>query len=500
MRIAVASLMQETNTFSPVWTRYEDFDPIFGSLALERHRGKLTELGGFMSCLAEAGAEALPVGAAWAMTANRLVRADFERLAGEFIARLVEAPEPDALLFSLHGAQAAEGEDDVAGYLLGECRRILGHDRPIVATFDLHANVTRAAVEAADAVVGYHTYPHVDMFEVGDKAARLALGTLEGAISPVMAFRKIPLIVPPENMQTTSGPMASLVRQAEAWEADGAALSVSVFGVQPWMDLPEMGCSVVAVTDGDPQAAQRQADDLARSFWAARREFAVELETPEEAIRKALATEGGPVVLAESADGVGSGSPGDSTGVLGPLLRAGLSEPAAIFLVDPEAVAEAARAGVGASITLKLGGKLDPERSQPVTATVRVRMLSDGRWTPQARGYNPGIETSMGRAAVLEVGAVRILTAERAAMTVDPEIYRSHGIEPRRLKIVAVKSPNAFREAFGPLAKAVFLVDTPGASTPNLTSLPYRRLPHPMYPFDPKLEWSPGGSARPTSG
>ena len=120
-------------------------------------------------------------------------------------------------------------------------------------------------------------------------------------------------------------------------------------------------------------------------------------------------------------------------------------------------------------------------------------MLSDGRWTPQARGYNPGIETSMGRAAVLEAGAVRILVAERAAMTVDPEIDRSHGIEPERQKIVVVKSPNGFREAYEPIAKAVFLVDTPGASTPNLTSLPFRRLPRPMYPFDSDMAWRPDG-------
>ncbi len=489
--------MQETNTFSPVWSRYEDFEPLFGAAALERHRGKLTELGGFLHGLVAAGVEPAPVGTAWANSANRLVRADYERLSGEFLARLAEGPDPDALLFALHGAQAAEGEDDVAGYLLGECRRILGRDKPLFATFDLHANVTRTAVEAADAVLGYHTYPHVDMFEVGEKAARLALKTLDGEITPAMAFRKLPLIVPPENMQTTTGPMASLVRQAEAWEAEDPTLSVSVFGVQPWIDLPEMGCAVVAVADGDEQAAQRRADDLARGFWKRRREFEVELDSPADAIRKALAVEGRPVVLAESADGVGSGSPGDGTGLLRPLLDAELSEPAAIFLVDPEAVAAAARAGVGASMTLDLGGKLDPERSRPVSATVRVRMLSDGRWTPQARGYNPGIETSMGRAAVLEVGTVRILTAERAAMTVDPEIYRSHGIEPDRLKIVVVKSPNGFRKAYEPIAKAVFLVDTPGASTPKLTSLPYRRLPRPMYPFDPELEWSPDGAARP---
>lgn len=489
MRVAVASLMQESNTFSPVWSRYADFEPAFGDAALERHRGKLTEVGGFLEVLAESSVEAVPIGTAWAMTANRLFRADFERLSGEFLERIASAPKAHAMLFSLHGAQAAEGEDDVGGSLLSQVRELLGPDCPIFATLDLHANVTQAMVEAADGLVGYHTYPHVDMFEVGVKAARLALRTLAGEIRPTMALRKLPLIVPPENMQTTSGPMAALIEEAGRLEAAGEALAVSLFGVQPWMDLPEMGCAVVSITDGDPSAAQQQADELGRRFWALRREFDVSLAPPGEAIQQALAVEGGPVIVAESADGTGSGSPGDSTGVLGPLLAANLAEPAAIFLVDSGAVAEAAAAGIGASLTLQLGGKLDPDRSRPVEATVRVKMLSDGRWTPRARGYNPGIETSMGRAAVLEAGAVSILAAEKATMTVDPELYRSHGIEPRRMKIVVVKSPNGFRAAYESFAKAIFLVDTPGASTANLTSLPYLRIPRPIYPFDPEMKF-----------
>ena len=471
MQIAVASLMQESNTFSPVASRYEDFEPIYGQAALDKHRGKRTELGGFLDELAEAGAGAVPIGSAWAITANRLSRDGFERLSGEFLDRIAAAAHADALLVSLHGAQAAEGEDDVAGYLLTQCRRILGLDRPILATLDLHANVTGAMVEAADGLVGYHTYPHVDMFETGRKAARLALATLDGAVRPTMAYRKLPLIVPPENMQTTSGPMARLISQAEEWERKGAALAVSVFGVQPWLDLPEMGCSVVSVVDGDGPVAQRQSDELGRRFWESRKEFDVALSSPEEAIRQAVEAPGGPVVLAESADGTGSGSPGDSTGVLRPLLQRRPQRACRDLSRGPAGRGGGPRRRCRRAFHAAAGRQARPcSRSQPVEAEVRVRLLSDGRWTPQARGYNPGIETSMGRAAVLQSGSVAILTAERAAMTVDPELFRSHGIEPLRLKIVVVKSPNGFREAYEPIAKAVFLVDTPGASSPRLTA------------------------------
>jgi microcystin degradation protein MlrC len=485
MTIAVASLVQESNTFSPVRTRYEDFSPVFGRAALERHAGRLTEMGGFIEVLRSARRRIEPVCAGWAITAGRVVKADFHRLVDDFAARLDGVEAPGALLIALHGALAAEGVDDADGYILSRARRILGPKVPIVVTLDLHANVTRRMVEQATAIVGYRTYPHVDLYETGMRAATMALRILENGFRPVMGFVKLPLIVPAENSQTGSGPMGRLMSHA----AEGA----SIFPVQPWLDIEEMGASVVVVGDGD---ARNQAGALASEFWECRREFDVKLVPPRTAIRKALAISGGPVVFSESSDSTGSGSPGDSTGVLRPLLEADLPEPAAIFLVDPEAVARAIEAGVGNMVTMRIGGKFDRRNSRPVKVTGRVRLISDGRWTGQARGYNTGIETSMGPSAVLEVGQVRILIAGRSAMTVDPELYRSHGIEPRRMKIVVVKSPNGFRAEYEPMAKAVFMVDTPGVSTANLKTLPFRRVPRPMWPLDRNARFTSTGTAR----
>ncbi|MBK9169922.1 MAG: M81 family metallopeptidase [Bryobacterales bacterium] len=488
MRAAVASILQESNHFSPVKTRYEDFSPVFGEAAAARHRGKRTEMGAFLDVLSAAGVEIVPVVAAWAITANRMLRADFARLADETLGRLRAAGPVDMLLFALHGAQSAEGAEDAEGALLSRARELLGPSVPIVVTLDLHANVTRAMVTHATAIVGYKTYPHVDMYETGTAAAHLALAAARGQSHPAMAFVKLPLIVPAENMQTTAGPMAELVAAGAGIEERREALSVSIFGVQPWLDTPEMGCSVVVVTEGAPKRAARHASALARRFWKNRRRFDVTLTPPAEAIAQALALDGGPVVFAESADSTGSGSPGDGTGVLRALVDAGIpandTAPSALFLVDPDAVSAAHAAGPGAALTLKLGGGIDRKRNRPVPLAVRVRMLSDGRWTPVARGYNPGIEQSMGRAAVLEAGSLRILAAERPTMTVDPELFRSHGIEPTRLKIVVVKSPNGFRAAYEPLARAVFVIDTPGASTANLRTLPFKKVPRPIEPLD----------------
>lgn len=485
MSIAIASILQESNTFSPVMTRYEDFSPVFGQQAFARHEGKLTEMGGFIDVLKKAGAAIAPVCAAWAITANRLDRAGYEQLVKAFEHHL-RRPKPGALLLAMHGAQTAAGEDDVEGAVLQIARDVLGPDKPIVLTLDLHANITGRMVALADAIVGYHTYPHIDMFEVGQKAARLMLRTLRGEVRPRMAYRKLPLIIQAENSQTTRGPMHKLIRAAQALERSGKAEAVSIFPVQPWMDIAEMGCAVVSVTNGELRSAQRQADTIAGRLWDHKKAFEATLTPVPEALAAALQMEDGPVVLAESSDSTGSGSPGDSTGVLKHLVRAPLTGTAAIFLVDPASVAAAIEAGIGSTVTLRVGGAFDRKHSKPVKVTGTVKLISDGRWVGRARGYNTGITTCMGRAVVLEVGQVQILMAERSSMTVDPELFRSHGIEPLYCKIVVVKSPNGFRAAYEPIAKAIFLVDTPGVSTANLRRLPFRRVPRPIYPLDPE--------------
>lgn len=483
MRIAIASMLQESNTFSPVYTRYQDFSPVFGREVLARHTGKLTEMGGFLDVLGTTKVEVAPVCAAWAITANRLLRPDFERLLQEFEAGLRKA-RPDALLLAMHGAQTALDEDDVEGCVLEVARRVLGPERPIVMTLDLHANITQRMVDLSNAIVGYHTYPHVDMFEVGQKAARLMLRVVAGECRPTMAWRKLPLIIPPENSQTYRGPMHKLIQAAQALEAAGKAEAVSIFPVQPWMDIDEMGCAVVTVTNGDSRAAQKQADGLAARLWKNKKAYEVKLVPVPDALAAAEKIKGGPVVLAESSDSTGSGSPGDSTGVLKHLVKAKLSGPAAIFLVDPTAVAKAVDAGIGSTVKMSIGGAFDTKNSKPVAVTAHVKLISDGRWIARARGYNTGITTCMGRSVVLEVGQVLILVAERSAMTVDPELFRSHGIDPMYCKIVVVKSPNGFRAAYEPIAKGIFMVDTPGVSTSNFVKLPFRRVPRPIYPLD----------------
>jgi microcystin degradation protein MlrC len=488
MTIALASIVQESNDFSPLKTRYEDFELAFDKEVIRRHDGALTEMGGFLSTLGGARRKVEPLCSGWAVTGGRMRRDDYQRLAHAFLQRLTRLARPEALLLALHGAQTAESVDDVAGHLLSASRKILGPQIPIVVTLDLHANVTELMVRSATLITGYKTYPHIDLFETGKRGADLLLQILSGTLTPAMRHRKLPMIVPAENMQTTSGPFGALMQRAGELESSGAAASVSIFGVQPWLDVPEMGCSVVSVTHNAPQASRQQADDLAQTFWDTRRRFDVALTPVHRALREALSVDG-PVVLSEPSDSTGSGSPGDSTGILGPLVESYSQYPCAIFLVDPRAVERAITAGVDAKVSLRVGGSIDRKNSRPVRIAARVRLISDGRWTGQARGYNTGVETCMGRSVVLDVGQIRLLVAERSAMTVDPELFRSHGIAPERMRIVVVKSPNGFRAAYQPIARKMILVDTPGVSSPKLRTLPYRRVPRPLYPLDPRLKF-----------
>jgi microcystin degradation protein MlrC len=490
MAIAVASIMQESNDFSPVKTRYEDFGFLWGQDARDRHQGAYTELGGFLKALSASRHKMEPLCAGWAVTAGRMRRADYLRLSNEFRSSLSRLRRPEGLLIALHGGQTSEPAPDVAGDLALAARTILGPQTPIVVTLDLHANVTKLLVNNVNALAGYKTYPHVDLYETGVTGARLLLKMIAGECRPAISFRKLPLIVPAENMQTGSGRFARLMQTAIGYEQAGHAEAVSVFGVQPWLDVPEMGGSVVSVTNGETAAGQRQVDEIARHFWESRKEFDVKLTPVRRALKEALAAAEGPIVISEPSDSTGSGSPGDSTGVLGPLLEMSVSQPAALFVVDPDVVRKVIAAGVGATIRTSVGGKFDRKNSRPVRIAARVRLISDGRWTTHAPGYNSGVETCMGRSVVLDIGQVRLLVAERSAMTVDPALYRSHGIEPERMKIVVVKSPNGFRAQYEPIAKKIYLVDTPGVSTPKLKTIPYKHVPRPIYPLDPHLRFN----------
>jgi microcystin degradation protein MlrC len=487
MRIAIGGIVQETNSFSPVpgsWLHFPPEQLLRGEALIAARSGTRTEAGGAIDVARRLGVELAPTLSAMTIaSAGPLEAAVFHALLDELLERLRATGPVDGALLILHGAMAAEGVEDATGAIILAARELFGPGFPIVVTLDLHANVTAQMVAAATALVGYHTAPHIDLYETGVRAMELLARTVAGEARPVMALRRLPMILPAENGRTTEGPYAEVMNAAIAGMARPGMLDASVFSVQPWLDVEDVGCSVVTVADGDPAPAEALGDELAAMFWERRHRFAVELAPTAATLREALASERAPWVLADSADAPSSGAPGDSTAVLRALLEAAPARPCLHNIVDAAAVKAMAKAGIGAEVRLRVGGGSGGAFAAPMEVTGRVRLLSDGAFVNKGAGFQ-GVTFYRGLTGVLQLGAIALIVMERPVIQWDPELYRSLGLEPRDSQIVVVKSPAAFRAAYGPLAAEIRVLDAPGVCSPNLRGLPWRRCRRPIYPLD----------------
>lgn len=495
MRIAIGVFGHEANSFSPHATGWDDFagrQLQRGEEMLEGWASAKTELSGAMSVLdKEPDCEVVPLLAARAMSGGPLIQEVFSSLTDELVSRLETAIPVDGVLLVLHGAMMAEKTSDATGEVLRRVRALSGPDRPVIGTLDLHANVTDLMVEQATGLVGYQTAPHVDMYQAGIRAAQLLLESIRGKISPAPALVRLPMILPPENSTHNYGPLADVIRRAQEMEARGTILHGSVYPTQPWLDTEEMASSVLVITDNELETAREAANELARMFWERRHQFVAELISPEEAVRRALGRTEGTVVLCDSADSTTSGSTGDSTAILETLLRAGPFEPVALLnIVDPDVVAQAVEAGVGATIDVSVGGKLAPEYFRPVKLRGRVRIISDGDFRHKGPGMH-GVVQHMGRAVVTVSGGIHLVVMEHAVSQWDPELYRSLGEEPDDARMVQVKSPMAFRAAYEDIADEVMIISAPGAASPDLVSLPWKQVTRPIFPLDPGVDRQP---------
>ncbi len=488
MRVAVGSLLQETNTFSPQATRRDHFQLTTGPALLEAARREETEVRGFLDVLEAEAIEAVPLLGGWAVSYGRIAEDEFRSLVDDLLQTLRDAGSLDAVLLALHGAWAAEGKDSADGYLLERVRSLVGPSLPVVVSLDLHSNLARAIWTNADALVGYRTSPHVDIFDTGRRAASLLVSMLKAGLRPAMAVSKLPLVTQAEEMVSDRGVFKQLLGYTASLEDRPGVVSASMFPCQPWLDVEELGWSSVVITDDDLPLAQKLADELASRLWSHRHQFVVQLPGVDEALDQAMRIEGGPVTLGEGADGTMGGSPGDSTYILEAILARGLDVPTAAVVVDPDAVAQAVAAGVGQVVTLSLGGKLNPAYARPVRVRGRVKLVSDGEFRYKGRCYT-GRRVRMGRTVVLKLNQINLLVAERTMPTTDPELYRSHGIEPLEMKLVLVKSPLGFRIDYEAISKAVISVDTPGCCRADLSKLPFQRIPRPIFPLDPIDDW-----------
>ena len=487
-RIAVGQLSQETNHFNPVPTVEADFAAsgiLRGDAVLHGWSAAQREVPGFLRVLREAGHEAVPTLAAWCPAAGGPVaRATFEHLLGELLNLLRGAGRLDGVLLALHGAMVLEDADDAEAEIIGRLRAALPPSTPVVVTLDLHGHVTPAMLQSDVAFVAYREYPHIDMFETGERAARLLLDTLAGARRPVMALAKRPMVVSPVGARTPDPPLSELCAMARAAEDAGEVIHVGLFPVQPWLDVPELGFAVLVTGDGDAAAAQAVAERIADAAWAMRARFDPGLTPLEEAIRTGLAGPG-TTVIGDCGDAPTGGALADHPGVLRALLAAGAERhgrPVLLTLNDPPAAAAAHEAGLGARCRFRLGHARTP--GAPVEIEAEVVALHDGRFELRDGGAT-GSVIEHGPSAVLCHGALRIAVRSAPGNEWDTNAYRSLGFDPAEAGVVFVKSPAHFRVAYAPLAMRVIAADTPGPCAANTARIPWTRVTRPLWPLDP---------------
>ena len=493
MRFLIAMMKHETNTFSPVPTPLSRFGrgtgPLKGDAAIAAYRGTGTAIAAYLELAKRAGAAVeLPIaGEAW--PSGPVEDAAYQHMS-DAICAAVERGGFDGILLDLHGAMVTESLEDGEGALLARIRAI-DPKTPVAVALDMHANLYDAIVANATVVTGYRTYPHVDSYETGERAGSILLRAIKREIDPVMAWGNAPMLPHVMRQGTDDHPNRALQARCAALAREGA-LDASLFTGFPHADILNAGLSTVVVTDGDRALAERLRDGLLKQAWDDREAFVYQLEPLQESVARAKALPAkqagdGPVVLLDHYDNSASGGTMDTTVVLAEILRQGLEDVAAFAIYDPAAVRQAIAAGIGARITLSIGGKMKmpaiPADSPPLTVTGTVKTISAGTFRnrgPMARG----VRMDMGPTVVLDTGAVEIVLISQHQEPFDINCLLSLGIDPMQKRYVMLKSRIHWRAGLGKLAKAVVECAGVGVCTSDYAQLSFKKVRRPVYPLD----------------
>ncbi len=494
-RVVVAMMEHETNTFSPVPTPLERFGRGGGGVprgpeVYKRFSGTGTGIGAFLDVADEAGMEIVSPIAANAAPSGKVEAAAYEEMT-DAICAAVEAG-CDACFLDLHGAMVAETTIDGEGTLLRRIRSI-APEVPIAISLDLHANMTSAIVDNCDVLVGYKTYPHLDMYQAGEHAGRLLVRMLAGEIDPVMVWDSRPILAQTLRMGHEDEPMGPLLEMARRQEAQGM-LASSVFGGFPLADIWHAGLSVVTIADGDRALAEEARDQLLDAAWAEREEFMFQSEPLADTIAEAKTMTDGPIILLDHADNAASGGTQDTVAVLAEVLRQELPDVAMFGICDPAAVEEMTAAGVGAEVSLALGGRMDMPTigrvGEPLQVTGTVRSVTDGQFTVTVP-MGKGTQMDMGPTAVLEVGSVKVVVCSRNVEPWDPGCFRSVGIEPTEMRYLILKSRIHYRAGFADISTRDIPCNGVGVTSSDNSLFSFENVRRPIYPLDPNTPPTP---------
>jgi microcystin degradation protein MlrC len=486
MRFIICGIGHETHTFSSIPADrdlFEKFDLSIGEEIIQKYRGTMTEVGGYLDYCEQTEIDVIPTLTAFAMPSGKVTTAALEEFLAAILKMIQDAEPVDGVLVRLHGAMVSEDQDDAEGYILKQIREVVGENVPVIATFDLHANLTRAMAKYADILVGYDTYPHIDLYERGFEAAELAHKIAIGRSIPTMALKKLPYWPVTQKQVTSRPPMSEIYTKAFELEAMDEVLVVSVATGFPWADIKEMGFGVAVTTDNDEPLAEHLAAEFAEFFWERREDFLYEPTPVDEAVIKAINAPEGPIVLADISDNPGGGTPCDGTVLLKSLLDHHALNAAVAIITDPEAVSTAIESGIGTEVTLQIGGKIDNLHGPTLTLIGKVKSISDGEFVLKGPMMT-GVGVQLGKTVVFHVKGIDIILTENRYQPLDLEFFRSNGITPEDKKILVTKSSAHFRADFEPIAKEIIEVGTPGLLSSNLSLFDFKKIPRPFWPLD----------------
>jgi len=478
-RIFTACLGTETNSYSPIPTGTGLFERTM--LVRDGQFGDKVNLFGLPLIVwreraAALGWEVVQGLAAFATPAGDTTRTAYEALRDEILSQLEQSLPVDAVLLNLHGAMVAEGYADAEGDLLTRVRQMIGAEIPLLAELDLHGHQTQVKLDAADVLIYFKEYPHVDSQERAHELFDIAQRMVEDGLRPCMAMHDCRML---GIYPTTREPLQGFVSHLKTVETHAGILSVSLVHGFPWSNTPDIGTRVVVVTESDQSLAEHTASELGEWVWQHREEIVAPFHALDEALDTVAAAEKGsrPFVLADMADNTGLGAAGDSTFVIARLLQRGIGGVALSPLWDPVAVMIAFDAGVGASLDMRIGGKLGVSSGQPLDLRVTVMGLASDATQPFGGG-----SAKLGDVAWVRVGdaaddarAIDIIVNSERVQAFDPACFSVTGLDPMVPRALVVKSTQHFYAGFAPIAREVLYMATPGCG-----SMAFAEIEHPL--------------------
>ncbi|MDP6821904.1 MAG: M81 family metallopeptidase [Dehalococcoidia bacterium] len=492
-RIAAFGIHHETNSFSSRKTTLESFRRSGlqregvqrGTRIEEMHRGAKTVFTGFFDAADRLGFDLVPILFAATDPGGTISAEAFDQLTGEALAVLRDRGPWDGVLLNQMGAAVSESYPDMDGEIARRTREIVGPGTPVVMTLDLHANVSQRMARETDALVIYHTNPHLDAVPRANEACDLLVRMISGEIKPAHALEMPPMVIGIMHQNTNVQPMKGIIDDLLDVQQRPGVLHASVGQGYPWSDVDEMGFACYVLHEKSEKEARRLARWITGRAWDRRAEFAEEVGmTPADAVRHGLAADAKPVVLLDAGDNIGAGSSGDSTVILEEAMAQG-ARSYLQTLRDPEAVAVCDAVGIGETVSMLVGGKTDGLHGRPLPITGTVRELSEGAFEDNRALHAGWTFYDQGRCAVVECDSgPTLLLVSSSIGNVSLEQYYSVGLRPEEFKIVVAKGVMSPRPAYEPIAAEMILVNSPGATSADLSTFHYAHRRTPLYPFE----------------